>query len=213
MIGPQKLSRRSLVAGAAAAMALPKSVRAEVSCNTFAHGRVCTAGIPSWQIENVAISSQQRMQNWCWAACMQMVFRHHGHDVSQSHIVSRVFGGLMNEPLPGYAIAQAVSATWTDTAGHHFTPQARVLIDSQFDLRHSNAGGIAINDMIQGQPLIVGTEGHATIITNITFSEGPNRPTIIRDVVVRDPWPYGPNRRSLSESQFVNTDFLMQVRI
>lgn len=209
------LSRRAILAGAATASFVPGLAKAEGYCRPFSPtARICEVGMPIGQILRIrSRTNDQVMRNWCWAACIQLIFQHFRYYVSQQAIVGSVFGGLVDRPLPGRDIAHAVASAWRDRRGRNFYPRARVLIDRQYGIGNPNAGGEAIADLSYGRPLIVGANGHATVVTRMKYTESVYEGIVIRDVLVRDPWPGSPAIRSLSPSEFYNTAFLMRVTI
>ncbi len=53
------------------------------------NGEYCAAVKTDYFIDYVAT---QKEENWCWAACIEMVLHYQGVSVSQNDIVRRVFG-------------------------------------------------------------------------------------------------------------------------
>ena len=54
------------------------------------------AGVPTEEFVHFAApegAGRQKMENWCWAACIQMVLNYHGLYVDQKDVVARVFKG------------------------------------------------------------------------------------------------------------------------
>lgn len=215
----QGITRRAILGGTVASAFVPKMLSAAVTCQNLPPtwdsppSTRCTAGIPFGDINQVAFENPQLKRNWCWAACMQLIFSHAGHPISQQAIVQRVFGSQADQALPGYAIAQAVTSGWVDAYGQAFYPQAKVLIDLSANLRDPTAEAQVINDLVAERPLIIGSQGHATVMTALTYTNYGNGSSVINDVRVRDPWAGNPNARSLSTSEFYNTSFLLRVYI
>src|SRR5262245_24401821 len=58
------------------------------------------AGIPTEAMDLVV--ALQRHTNWCWAACIVMVYRLHGIHVTQEEIVARTFGRNRLGRLPNW---------------------------------------------------------------------------------------------------------------
>jgi hypothetical protein len=56
------------------------------------------AGVNTEQFNYVAANSRQRANNWCWAACIQMVLNYHGLYITQEDIVRQCYGGLYDAP-------------------------------------------------------------------------------------------------------------------
>src|SRR5579864_8920920 len=57
--------------------------------------QMCAAGLAA-PVAPIAI---QQMPEWCWAACIEAVFRYYGHYVPQDEIVKQTWGQIVN--LPG----------------------------------------------------------------------------------------------------------------
>jgi hypothetical protein len=67
-------------------------------------------------------------------------------------------------------------------------------------------------ELESNNPLILGAMGHATVLTAITYS-GNAFGVQINEVVIRDPWPFRPNRRALSPQEAFLTQFLAKVDV
>lgn len=212
---PVPTGRRAAVTGAAAALAVSllqlRPARAAVWCVPVdTHGtQLCESGIDS-RIRSV-VASQQNSQ-WCWAACVSAIFAFHGFEVDQRRIVQATYGQAVNLPAHGPQIAAASSRDWTTDGGRRFTAYCDVLWDSQFHVRRPTAVADAAHELAQEQPLVIGTGGHAMVLTAMTYlrdSYGRGQP---RAAVVRDPWP-GIGRRPLSTQEWYGTSFLARIRV
>lgn len=162
------------------------------------------AGVPSEQFVHFAApesAGKQRMQNWCWAACIQMVLNYHGLYVDQQDIVGRVFGQAVDRPANGEQILAALSGWAPDSRGRRSAIYA--------DPYHVDAATI-VNDLDKRWPLIVGlagprgmATGHAYVLTAVYFSKDNfGNPTIHR-VVLRDPYPGYPSRQEMDINDFL----------
>jgi hypothetical protein len=161
------------------------------------------AGVPSEEFSHFAApegAGRQRMENWCWAACIQMVLNYHGLYVDQQDIVSRVFGGAVDRPANGDQIMTALQGWAPDSRGR----KSEILADA-YNLDPSTV----INDLDQKWPLIVGLSGargaatgHAYVMTAAYFSRGSNGAPIIHRVVLRDPFPGYPSRIEVDAGEF-----------
>ncbi|WP_434419536.1 hypothetical protein [Nannocystis pusilla] len=109
------------LAGAAAAWSFPRSASAEVGCMENYQGRICEAGIASHLIHVHAVNNDQYMNQWCWAACISMIFGYYGHTVSQHRIVQECYGSIVNMPAQSHTILGALNRPWIDDAGNHFS--------------------------------------------------------------------------------------------
>lgn len=161
------------------------------------------SGVPSEQFVHFAApegAGRQRMQNWCWAACIQMVLNYHGLYVDQKDIVSRVFGQTVDRPANAEQILAALTGWAPDTRGR----QSAIYADPY----HVDAATV-INDLDKRWPLIVGlagprgqATGHAYVLTAVYFSQGPQGQPIIHRVVLRDPYPGYESRLEMDINEF-----------
>src|SRR5947209_15701476 len=88
--------RRFLQNCGLAAFLSPAMLHAGETCGLVApYISRCTAGIPS---ELIQVSAIQQQSEWCWAACIEMVFRYYGYIVPQSKIVKDTWGSIVNMP-------------------------------------------------------------------------------------------------------------------
>ena len=186
---------------------------AETSCVDLLNPprRVCESGIPSTFVDIPAQTSQQFQSEWCWAASISMVFKYYGHPVSQDRIVTQAYGGPANMPAQPWTMLSMLNRTWIDDNGHTFT--------SVSSPGSTNAVAAA-NDLAADMPLLVGTQGHAVVLTSLQYAafylattSGPQLgPVNITNAIVRDPWP-GRGRRSLSPLEWATISFAVQIRI
>ncbi len=161
------------------------------------------AGVPTEEFVHFAApegAGRQKMENWCWAACIQMVLNYHGLYVDQKDVVSRVFGGAVDRPANGQQIMQALTGWAPDSRGR----RSKIYADD-YNLDPTTV----INDLDLKWPLIVGlsgargaAKGHAYVMTAVYFSKGPNGVPIIHRVVLRDPFPGYPSRIELDAGEF-----------
>ncbi len=211
---PVPSGRRAVATGAAAALAvsvLQLPAQAAVRCvpvDTFGT-QLCEAGIDN-RMRSV-VASQQNSQ-WCWAACVGAIFAFHGFEVDQRRIVQATYGQAVNLPAHGRQIAAASSRNWTTDDGRRFTAYCDVLWDSQFHVGRPTAVADAAQELAEERPLIIGTGGHAMVLTAMTYLRdgyGRGQP---HAAVVRDPWP-GIGRRPLSTQEWYGTSFLARIRV
>ena len=204
------MDRRSFFL-AAGALALPLVTRAQrspatladagISCGMAPNGvRVCTVGIQVFQAQKFA--QQQYQSQWCWAACISMIFAHYGHPVSQARIVADAYGGIRNFPGTVNAILGSLNRSWLDDYGSPFTVQA------------SPTGNYlsAITDLRDDHPQLIGSLGHAVVLTAMTFYDTPSGPQVV-DAIVRDPWPASPSRRQMTAAEWYNVALAAQIRV
>lgn len=161
------------------------------------------AGVPSEEFVHFAApegAGRQKMENWCWAACIQMVLNYHGLYVDQKDVVARVFGGAVDRPANGQQMMQALTGWAPDSRGR----RSKIYADDR-----TIDPVTVINDLDRKWPLIVGLSGargaatgHAYVMTAAYFSKGPNGVPIIHRVVLRDPFPGYPSRIELDAGEF-----------
>jgi hypothetical protein len=169
---------------------------------------LCEVGIPSGRLEPIA--SRQQMSQWCWAASISMIFRFHGHPVAQERIVEGIWGELVDLPaLSGAMMSDSLARPWTDDRGRDFRARVRVydLAEGRFEIDARTV----IDELRAERPLLVGTSGHAMVVTALRFLRSPWGAEEVLAVTVRDPWP-GRGRRELAWHEMQPT-FLATVDI
>ena len=164
----------------------------------------CSAGIDSTIIGvTAAIVGGQHRSQWCWAACIEMVFRYYGYKVPQRQIVEETWGSIVD--LPGYPeqSLEDLNRSWEDANGRAFSVEG--------DAYSANAI-TAAQDLAADMPLIVGTMGHAMVLTKLDYLRDQYGNGEVKLATVRDPWP-GRGRRSLSAQEWHNINFAARIRI
>lgn len=159
-----------------------------------------TAGIPTNEFQYWVAPEQagkQRMSNWCWAACLQMVLNFHGKAISQEAIVQQMFGGRIDAPASMDDISYLIKNYLTFQFGGFvaIVPETRNI-----------TGPRIVEDLMNRRPLMVGLfeggTGHAYVLTSVTYSVDANNFPVFHSVVLRDPWPGNPSRQEWSWSDF-----------
>ena len=186
--------------------AAPSISWARLACGPFVPPGVqqCEAGIDSSVLHVTAETvGGQHLSQWCWAACIEMVFRYYGLQVPQAHIVRQTWGEIVNLPGHPSQILANLNRPWIDASGRRFGVSGNV----------STANPItAAQDLAQDMPLIIGTMGHAMVLTSLTYVRDPVGNGNVISAVVRDPWP-GRGRRVLSAQEWHSTSFLARIRV
>ncbi len=205
------LKRRELLAGLAAALVLPRAARADIVCEPRGYDHeVCQAGL---KFAPEMRTAEQQCQFWCWAACIETIFAIAGHEVPQQEIVARVYGGPVCAAANGPTIANAVSGGWRDRSGRRFSANCEVVIDTHFGIWRNDAHLVAAAELEANRPLILGALGHAVLLTAMTFGRDRYGNTQVGEMVIRDPWPTNPNRRTLSMHEAQQISFLARVSV
>jgi RNase H-fold protein (predicted Holliday junction resolvase) len=162
---------------------------------------VCTAGISSITFKQAF----QQQNEWCWAACISMVFEYYQHSVDQQRIVKETWGTVADMPGMPRDILRDLNKRWTDDAGKAFQCQGDVF---------SVNVDTAVQDLIDDHPLIIGAMGHATVLTAIISQvDTATSQYEIQQVIVRDPWPGSGGRRPLSPMEWRGINFAARIRV
>ena len=141
---------------------------------------------------------RQYKDNWCWAACVQMVLDYCGIEVAQSKIVERAYGNTYDLTANKNDIVSAING-W-HIGGH--------TVWASYE-RYKNAKTL-IDAITSGRPLIVGlnerytSTGHAYVLTHIFFTRDYNGNMTPTKVVVVNPANSGDLEESLDWSEFYN---------
>jgi len=178
------------------------------------------AGIPTDRFVYIVapeMQGRQRQENWCWAACVQMVLNFHGLPVSQEEVVERIFGRHVNQPANNSQILIALSGWAPDFRGRPALITATTYVWDE----------AVIDDLAHEWPLIVGIEnkdgsGHAYVLTAIEFHNEryvrgyqrsfwrgvwENVPVyavrpVIDNLILRDPWPRSESKTTMPWAEF-----------
>jgi hypothetical protein len=166
---------------------------------------LCTAGISSVTFKQAF----QQQNEWCWAACISMVFDYYRHTVDQQRIVKETWGTVADMPGMPNDILRDLNKRWTDDAGRAFQCQGNLL-----QVNANTAVDSALKDLIDNHPLIIGGMGHATVLTAIVSEvDTATSQYEIQEVIVRDPWPGSGGRRPLSPREWASITFAARIRV
>ena len=180
-------------------VAVPASAR--TTCQATPRGPLCVSEVDFSSFAQRAFENQYQSQ-WCWAACISMVFRYYDHPVSQNRIVEAVYGRTINLPAgTGWNIASQLNRDWRDDNGDTFRARLTAAYDYQARVFAVNNYWI-VNQLHEGHPIIIGTAGHAVVGTAIQYYQTPNGP-FITSIGVFDPWP-GRGARTLSPAEMTD---------
>jgi hypothetical protein len=206
------MTRRSLVAGITTAIvARDFDALAAVSCTPFNADDVqrCVAGL---QIASLR-TARQRCESWCWAACIETIFFLHGFRVDQKRIAEKLFGTAECEPAVGRQIVETITGDWVDDRGREFSAQAFPLVDLDYGIWEPTAVEDAAHELANNNPLINIALGHATVLTALTYLRHRDGSGMPLQMVVRDPYPGNPNRRTLDFQEINGSVFLAAVHV
>ncbi|MBL4755197.1 MAG: C39 family peptidase [Flavobacteriales bacterium] len=134
-------------------------------------------------------AERQVGQNWCWAACVEMVLHYYGIRITQYDIVERTFGTDPDGNLPDWGASPSVVHenlnNWgVDNEGLPYKIRARYFpkVPSPVDF---------LNQLIRRKPIIVGYNhhgsGHAVVVTGACFKINRNNFVSVKSIIVQDP--------------------------
>ena len=181
--------RRRLLLGLAAfgiGMTPWRGAQAELNCSQIPGGRACDALIRTSRFANVRAVQQTLV--WCWAATLEMIFRWHGHPISQQSIVSQTFGAPVVTTANPLVLINAVNRAYRDDAGRPFQVSARVWGPdyglAQIDNR------TLVDSLSRERPLVVCNMSHMMALVGINFVQG-SMGLQVRQAWVADPMLLG----------------------
>ena len=70
----------------------------------------------------------------------------------------------------------------------------------------------ASQDLFNNMPLIIGTMGHAMVLTSVQYIRDQYGQGYVTEAIVRDPWE-DRGRRSLTGEEWNSANFLVRIRI
>ncbi|WP_165838774.1 papain-like cysteine protease family protein [Roseicella frigidaeris] len=189
----------------------PFASDAALRCTPFGPNGIqaCEAGLTL----GGAREAKQEHSFWCWAACIESVFRFHGFNVRQEKIVARVFDYAANVSANGPQIVRAIDGDWVDEGGENFSATSEVLWDSQFFFGRLDAVSQAAQQLVAGNPLIIGALGHATVLTAMTYIRDLSGRGTPLSLTVRDPWPGRQSPRILGADEAMQAQFLAAISV
>lgn len=196
----------SAVAVGSSLLGISSTANALLNCTPFNFQGIqeCEAGIDS-SIANVsaAATGGQHMNQWCWAACIEMVFRYYGLRVPQEVIVQQTWGKIVNLPGQPNQILANLNRPWSDSRSRNF-----YVSGDSFSANPMTAA----QDLSNNMPLIIGTMGHAMVLTSLVYVRNQFGNGEVKAAIVRDPWP-GKGKRVLSPQEWYSTSFLARIRV
>jgi hypothetical protein len=170
---------------------------AGTTCQPTPQGNLCTSQVDFNSFAYRSYTTQWQSE-WCWAACISMIFKYYGHPVRQDRIVATVYGAAYNRPAgAGWVMAKQLNRNWVDDNGNPFTSRLTAVTDIDagvFDL--NNAG--MIEELDQNHPLLIASGTHAMVGTAIQYY-----PSAVVSVGVFDPWPTSGGARGLAAWEMV----------
>jgi hypothetical protein len=179
-------------------------------CDVFGYcQQTCEVGYPSIAMQWVA--AQQRTNQWCWAASIEMAFGAFGFLVPQELFVSQTYGGLVNMPASNESILSSLNRTYIDLRGKRFQAIGEVIAPGPMALAQM------MQDLAFNCPMILCYKtgqmtGHATVLTAINYTQDSYNQMRLNHVIVRDPWPLSPSKRPLTPQEWAGVSMVARVR-
>lgn len=193
------MRRIVLVLIVAALFPLPTASFAKERCRDISignfPGRYCEAELDSNFADQV--SQDQINRQWCWAASISMALSAYGHRITQEEVVRQAWGGMINMPVVPIQIVTGLNRTWTDSKGKKFQTKASLIA------KPING---AYRELANGHPLIVGSLGHAMVVTAMGVFITSTGNVIIDYVTVRDPWPLNQRKRFMTRQEVLSAN-------
>lgn len=160
-------------------------------------------GIPTDRM--VESAAEQIGQNWCWAACIQMVLSVKGVECDQAEVVRKTFGQLADLPGGPQEIVSNLSG-WFNGGSRR-----TLLVASGF--AGPPQAGMLYSYLRSRTPVILGVNypgasiGHAVVVTGAVFRVNEHG-LGLEKALVRDPSPEFAStrgKRELTAEEFGNT--------
>lgn len=193
------------------AIAVTVALSVATGCGSGSSDQIFSVGIPTDRM--VEVAAEQQGQNWCWAACVQMVLSTKGIKVTQADVVQRTYGAVVDAPGGADAILSRLSG-WFQTRSGRTLLAASVVPGPMQE-------GLLYSYLKNQSPLILGVSypgasiGHAVVVTAAVFKVS-DAGLELKEVVVRDPWPdlaAQKGKRKLTREEFANAMFYCVVDV
>jgi len=154
-------------------------------------------GIDSTVFDNVY--AEQRNTQWCAAACIEMIGRLYGVNVSQEELAKNhcgidMYGNAYNCPATIEVISSNLNFCRSNRCAQ------TLCIKPSLEKGQPNANRV-ICELQRGNPIMIGhavpnsNVGHAVLITGAEWS-CQNGKHLIHKLILRDPWPSRENKLS-----------------
>jgi Papain-like cysteine protease AvrRpt2 len=196
MVKSKRLSRVITILVALSVITLATPTFADTNCQPTPQGSLCISQVNFTRFAQTSYRTQWQSE-WCWAACISMIFSYYGHPVRQDRIVATVYGAAYNRPAgAGWVIARELNRDWVDDNGRRFHSRLTGVFDADARVFALNNLGM-INALDNNQPLVVASGTHAMVLTAMQYYPGP---TVV-SVGVFDPWPTSGVARGLSPQE------------
>lgn len=239
-----KVSRRSFLASGLASLSalmaacqgagLPATIYSPPSADpvpTRGRGKVTKLGPNLFRAECdrfAALQAEQRHDDWCWAACAQMIRQYQGERVTQEQIAQRIRGAGDRQTATVDEIMLALNPDMTRDWAKLLNNRKITITPAHWlgaELRkQAITTDSIVQEISQGSPLVIGmtqpggARGHACVAYGVTYSRNDTGVTnlfrsaggSVLDVLIArydvqqvdlvDPWPDGGGRKTIDAS-------------
>ena len=146
------------------------------------------------------VIQQQQCPQWCWAACISMMFDFYGHPLSQAPIVAATYGNVVCLPASTTTtIGSAFTRGYIDERGIPFFSRVVAAYDVMNGINAIN-NQMIVDALNSNNPLLYCNTHHAMVVYSVTYMPtafGPN----VQRVDVVDPWPFSPRTHALTTAE------------
>jgi hypothetical protein len=157
-----------------------------------------SASVSTSQLNQVIMT--QQCEQWCWAACISMMFGFYGHPITQAEIVLATYGNVVCLPS-GTTIGSDINRAYIDDRGVLFQSQITAAYDFVFGVNLFDNLTV-VNQLQTNNPLLYCNTHHAMIVYAVDYIPTPGEPNIVAVHVV-DPWPFSPRTHTLTPPEMV----------
>lgn len=149
----------------------------------------------------------------CWAASIQMIFAHYGHEVPQRIIVERIKGIAIDQSGWPAEMARALSIEWIDITGTPFRASCKIY-DALGGIQQFTNDDI-IRELSEGRPLVYSNNNasHAMVLIGVNWVVHQNGLKEIFGGTLADPAPFVPAIRPLNRYTEGRPAFAATVKI
>jgi len=144
------------------------------------------------------IEATPKCQNWCWAACAQILLNFNGLKVTQEQIVERINADLPCEDGNADDLMKALNG-WIPPSVERVSKIRSTFV--------SYDASELVGHLAKGWPIIVGLDSRNVaeqvfVLTGAYFSMDQWDNPTIDDIVLRNPWPLSPSEEVMRWDAF-----------
>ena len=136
-----------------------------------------------------SLYAKQKMENWCWAACNQMLLSAIDINESQENQSIKVFGSVVNRGAGiNYELTKTgLGGIYQNSSGGEVKIVPYISYLSQ---RNSNDPVVIIKQLMDGVPLVMATAQHGRVCVGVDYIKNGSSFQITK-LRLLDPSPFG----------------------